>query len=45
LDESLRRFETVYPAGGSRNSAVEVSLAELELASRAAGWVDVGKPA
>ena len=43
LDESLRRFETVYPAGGSRNSAVEVTLAELELASRAVGWVDVGK--
>ena len=43
LDESLKRFETVFPAAGSRNSAVEVTLDQLESASRAAGWVDVGK--
>ena len=42
LDESLKRFETVYPAAGSGNSAVELTLPELE---RYAGgtWVDVCK--
>ena len=43
LDESLRRFETVWPAAGSSNSAVELTCDELELASGARGWVDVGK--
>ncbi len=43
LDESLKRFETVYPAAGSRNSAVKVSLEELERAARPDGWVDVSK--
>lgn len=43
LDESLRRFETVYPACGSSNSAIEVTLPELEEYSRAKGWVSVGK--
>ena len=43
LDESLRRFETVYPAAGNAMSAVELSLAELEKASVALGWVDVCK--
>ena len=43
LDESLRRFETVFPACGSSNSAVELTLPELERLSRAAGWVDVCK--
>ena len=43
LDESLRRFATVYPAAGNAMSAVELSLAELEKASRALGWVDVCK--
>ena len=43
LDESLRRFQVVYPAAGSANSAVELTLAELESASRSAGWVDVCK--
>lgn len=43
LDESLRRFETVYPACGSSNSAIEVTLPELERFSGAKGWVDVGK--
>lgn len=41
LDESLRRFETVFPAAGTPNSAVEVTLPQLEEASHAAGWVDV----
>lgn len=41
LDESLRRFTTVFPAAGTASSAVELSISELELASEAAGWVDV----
>ena len=43
LDESLRRFDTVFPACGSSNSAIELTLEELELASHALGWVDVCK--
>ena len=43
LDVSLRRFDPVYPACGSDNSAIEVTLEELERFSRAKGWVDVGK--
>lgn len=43
LDVSLKRFDTVYPAAGSANSAIELTPAELETFSRAAGWVDVGK--
>lgn len=43
LDVSLKRFETVYPAGGSGNTAVKLSLPELETASRAEKWVDVCK--
>lgn len=43
LDESLRRFATVFPACGSANSAIELSCAELEQLSGAAGWVDVCK--
>ena len=43
LDESLRRFEVVYPAAGSRSSAVRLTLSELEAASCAAGWVNVSK--
>ena len=41
LDESLKRFETVFPAAGSANSAVELTIAELEDLSGALGWVDV----
>jgi len=41
LDESLRRFETVYPACGSSNSAVELTLSELEQASGCEAWIDV----
>ena len=41
LDESLRRFETVYPACGSSNSAIGLSIAELEELARPVGWVDV----
>ena len=43
LDVSLKRFETVFPAAGSANSAIELTPAELEKFSRASGWVDVGK--
>lgn len=41
LDASLRRFETVFPACGSSNSCIELSLPELESLSGARGWVDV----
>ncbi len=43
LDESLRRFETVYPACGSSNSAIKLSLGELEEYSGFVKWVDVCK--
>lgn len=43
LDESLRRFQTVYPAAGSANSAIELTLEELFLFSGALDWVDVCK--
>ena len=43
LDESLKRFEVVYPAAGSASSAVELTLKELEKASKAKGGVDVSK--
>ncbi|MEF9953995.1 MAG: YbaK/EbsC family protein [Clostridium sp.] len=43
LDESLKRFETVFPACGSSNSAIELTLPELEEYSKSAGWVDVCK--
>ena len=43
LDESLRRFDTVWPAAGSSNSALELTCEELERVSGARGWVDVAK--
>lgn len=43
LDESLKRFEVVYPAAGSRNSAVKLTPAELERAAKPEGWVDVSR--
>ena len=43
LDESLRKFETVYPAAGNDHSAVRLTLPELEQACEAKGWVDVCK--
>ena len=43
LDESMRRFETVFPAAGSANSAIELTLPELEKYSGAEGWIDVCK--
>ena len=44
LDESMKRFETVYPACGSSNSAIELTPEELEkVAQNFVGWVDVCK--
>lgn len=43
LDESLKRFETVFPACGSSNSAIELTIPELERYAAPKGWVDVCK--
>ncbi len=43
LDNSLKRFEKVYPACGSRNSAIGLTLKELEKYSNCQEWVDVCK--
>ena len=43
LDESLKRFDTVYPACGSSNSAIELTIPELEEHSGFTAWVDVCK--
>lgn len=43
LDVSLKRFTTVFPACGSSNSAIELTIPELEEYSGYAGWVDVCK--
>ena len=43
LDESLKRFETVFPAVGSANSAIELNLDELFRCSKALAWVNVCK--
>lgn len=43
LDVSLKRFPTVFPAAGSSNSAIELSIEELERFSGFLGWVDVCK--
>lgn len=43
LDESLKRFKTVYPACGSSNSAIEMNIEELEKYSNYSEWVDVSK--
>ena len=45
LDVSLKRFETVYPAAGSSNSAIELTIPELEELSGYTAWVDVAKDA
>ena len=41
LDESLKRFETVFPACGSASSAIELSIPELERCSEHEAWVDM----
>ena len=43
LDESLKRFQTVFPACGSSNSAIELTIPELEQYSGFTAWVDVCK--
>ena len=44
LDESLKRFDTVYPAAGSSSSAVALSCEELFSASTARSWENLCKP-
>ena len=43
LDESLKRFEFVYPACGSSNSAIELTIPDLEKYSGYSAWIDVCK--
>lgn len=43
LDESLKRFKTVFPACGSNNSAIELTIPKLEKLSNFNSWVDVSK--
>ena len=44
LDESLKRFDYVYPACGSHNSAIKVTIEELEKTTNYDKWIDVTKP-
>lgn len=41
LDESLKKYDIVYPAAGNDHSAVKLTVEELKEASEACGWVDV----
>ena len=43
LDESLKNFETVFPACGATNNAIEISIEELEKVTNRTAWVDVTK--
>ena len=43
LDSSLKRFETIYPACGSSNSAVKLTIEEIEKTSNFVKWIDVCK--
>lgn len=43
LDESLKRFTTIFPACGSSNSAIELTILELEQYSNNINWIDVCK--
>ena len=43
LDVSLKRFQTVFPACGSSNSAIELTIKELETCSSYTAWIDVCK--
>lgn len=43
LDESLKRFTTIFPACGSSNSAIELTILELEQYSNSINWIDVCK--
>jgi prolyl-tRNA editing enzyme YbaK/EbsC (Cys-tRNA(Pro) deacylase) len=43
LDVSLKRFDTIFPACGSNNSAIELTCGELEKYAQCTKWVDVCK--
>lgn len=43
LDDSLKRFESVYPACGSSNNAIELTIPELEKYTQFKQWIDVCK--
>ena len=43
LDVSLRKYETVFPAAGSGNSAIEMTIAQMEQYTGSRGWIDVCK--
>ncbi len=43
LDESLKRFDYVYPAAGTPRSAIKLTISELERVSECDGWIDVTK--
>lgn len=45
LDVSLKKYETVFPAAGTSNSDIELTIPELERASESQGWIDVCKEA
>ena len=45
LDQSLKDFGTVFPAAGSRNSAIEMTPDELGRVARPTAWIDVSKKA
>jgi prolyl-tRNA editing enzyme YbaK/EbsC (Cys-tRNA(Pro) deacylase) len=44
LDVSMMRFDTVFPACGSSNSAIEMTPVELNVCSKSKAWVDLCKP-
>lgn len=43
LDESLKKYKTVFPACGSSNSAIELTIKQLEETSKYSKWIDIGK--
>ena len=43
LDQSLQRFETIFPAAGSSNSAIELTCSQLEEYTNFKEWIDVCK--
>ena len=43
LDNSMKRFKTVFPACGSSNSAIELTIPELEKYSNCTSWIDIAK--
>lgn len=43
LDESLKKYETIFPACGSSNSAIELTIKQLEETSKYLKWINIGK--